>query len=150
MPSSTFTFYNDFSEQLGKGSHNLSTAVLKAALSNTAPAVTTNAQLSDVTQIAATGGYTGGAGGGYTLDGVTWAQVGTTNVSKLTITDEVITATGGSVGPFQYIVIYNDTATSPVDALIGYLNYGSALTLADTETLTLDFDATNGLMTITV
>jgi hypothetical protein len=148
MPSSTFTFFHDFSDQLGKAVHDFSTHTFKAALTNTAPTVATDDTLSDITQIAASGGYTAGAGGGYTLDGVTWTQ--SSNVTKLTITDEVITAAGGSVGPFRYIVVYNDTATSPTDALIGYLDYGSALTLADTESLTLDFDATNGLMTITV
>lgn len=50
----------------------------------------------------------------------------------------------GSVGPFQYVVIYNDTATN--DELIGWYDYGSALTLANTDTFTLDFDATNGLL----
>jgi hypothetical protein len=148
MPSSTFTFFHDFSDQLGKAVHDFSTHTFKAALTNTAPTVATDDTLSDITQIAASGGYTAGAGGGYTLDGVTWTQ--SSNVTKLTITDEVITAAGGSVGPFRYIVVYNDTATSPTDALIGYLDYGSALTLADTESLTLDFDATTGLMTITV
>lgn len=145
MPSSTFQFFHDFAEQLGRGVHNFSSHTFKAALTNTAPTASTGDELADITQISATGGY---SAGGYTLDGVTWAQ--SSNVAKLTITDEVITASGGSVGPFRYVVVYNDSATSPADALIGYLDYGSALTLADTESLTLDFDATNGLLTITV
>jgi hypothetical protein len=148
MPASTFTFFHDFSEQLGKGVHDFSAHTFKVALTNTAPTASTDDTLSDITQISSGGGYTAGAGGGYALDGVTWAQA--SNVGKLTVTDEVITATGASVGPFRYAVIYNDSATSPADALIGYLDYGSALTLADTESLTLDFDATTGLMTVTV
>jgi hypothetical protein len=148
MPSSTFTFFEDFAEQLGNGVHNFSSHTFKVALTNTAPTVATDDALSDITQISSGGGYTAGAGGGYALDGVTWAETG--GVGKLTVTDEVITATGASVGPFRYAVIYNDSATSPADALIGYLDYGSALTLADTESLTLDFDATTGLMTVTV
>lgn len=146
MPSSSFTFFHDFGDQLGKGTHNFSSHTFKAALTNTAPTASTDDELADITQIAATGGYTAGAGGGYTLDSVTWSQ--SSNVSKLTIADEVITASGGSVGPFRYIVIYNDTSTG--DKLVGYLDYGSAITLADTESLTLDFDATNGLLTVTV
>jgi hypothetical protein len=146
MPSSTFTFFHDFAEQLGKGVHDFSSHTFKAALTNTAPTAATDDELADITQISASGGYTAGAGGGYTLDGVTWAQ--SSNVAKLTITDEVITASGGSVGPFRYVVIYNDSATG--DKLVGFLDYGSALTLADTESLTLDFDGTNGLLTITV
>lgn len=146
MPSSTFTFFHDFAEQLGKGVHDFSSHTFKAALTNTAPTAATDDELADITQIAATGGYTAGAGGGYTLDSVVWAQ--SSNVAKLTIADEAITASGGSVGPFRYVVIYNDTSTG--DKLIGYLDYGSALTLADGELLTLDFDATNGLLTVTV
>lgn len=143
MPNATFTFFFDFAEQLGKGVHDFSTHTFKVALTNTAPNVSTDTVLTDITEISATGGYTAG---GYTLDGVTWAQA--SNVGKLTVTDEVITASGGSVGPFQYPVVYNFSAASK--NLVGYLNYGSALTLADTESLTIDFDATNGLMTVTV
>lgn len=143
MPSSSLTKFQDFVEQLGKGVHNFGTHTFKVALTNTAPTVSTDVGLSTITQISATGGYTAG---GYTLSGVTWAEASGT--AKLTITDLVITASGGSVGPFRYVVLYNDTATSPADALIGYYDYGSALTLADGETLTIDFDGTNGVLTI--
>lgn len=145
MPASSLTKFQDFVEQLGKGVHNFSSHTFKIALTNSAPSAT-NTVLSDITQISASGGYTAGAGGGYALSGVTWAE--TSGTAKLTITDLVITASGGSVGPFRYAVLYNDSATSPADALIGYYDYGSALTLADTETLTIDFDATNGVLTV--
>lgn len=148
MPSSTFTFFHDFSEQVLRGVHSFPSHTYKAALTNTAPTAATNTILSDITQISTGGGYTSGAGGGYTLDGLTLTQ--SSNVTKLEITDEVITASGASVGPFRYVVIYNDTATSPADALVGFLDYGSALTLADTESLTLDFNATTGVLTVTV
>jgi hypothetical protein len=68
-------------------------------------------------------------------------------VSTLTHTDHVITATGGSIGPFRYAVYYNDTPAAPADPLIGWVDYGSALTLQDTETLTLD--QTTGILTVT-
>ena len=139
MPASTFTFYQDFKEQLGKGVHNLATNTIKVALTNTAPNVATHTVLADITQISTGGGYTGGAGGGVALDSVTYTEVAGTGT--FVAADEVITAAGGSIGPFQYAVYYNDTAASPVDALIGYVNYGSAITLADTETLTLDHGA---------
>jgi hypothetical protein len=145
MPASTFTFYQDFKDQLGKGVHDLSTADIKVALTNAAPNVATHTVLADITQIGTGGGYTGGAGGGLALAGKSWTETGGTGT--FIATDLVITATGGSIGPFQYAVFYNNTATSPLDALIGYLNYGSALTLADTETLTLDF--TTSIFTVT-
>lgn len=146
MPTSSFSKFQDFVDQLGRGVHNFGSHTFKLALTNTLP-VNTNTILTDITQISTGGGYTAGAGGGYTLTGVTWAEAA--GVAKLTITDLVITATGASVGPFRYLVIYNDTATSPADALIGWYDYGSALTLADTETLTVDFDGTNGVLTVT-
>lgn len=134
--------FQDYAEQLNKGVHIWSSHTFKAVLSNTAP-VATNTVLADITQISNGGGYTGGAGGGLTLDTVTLSEASGT--AKVTIADEVFTATGASVGPLRYVPIYNDTATSPADALVCWFDYGSAITLADTESLTLDFDASLGL-----
>ena len=134
--------HQDYAEQLNRAVHNWGSHVFKAVFCNTAPTVT-NAQLSDLTQISNAGGYTGGAGGGLTLDTVTLSE--TTGTAKVTIADEVFTATGASVGPLRYVDIYNDTATSPADALVCFFDYGSSITLLDTETFTIDFDATNGL-----
>lgn len=132
----------DYAEQLNKGVHIWSSHTFKAALSNSAT-VATNTILADLTQISTANGYTGGAGGGLTLDTVTLTEA--TGTAKVTIADEVFTASGGSVGPFRYVTIYNDSATSPADALVCWFDYGSSITLADTETFTIDFDATNGL-----
>lgn len=145
MPSSTFTTVDDFSEQLGKAVHNFASHTIKVALSNTAPSAS-NTILSDITQISSGGGYTAGAGGGYALDSLTYSE--TSGVATLTATDETIVATGASVGPFRYLVFYNDSATSPADALIGWLDYGSALTLADGESLLIDFGA-SGFVQVT-
>lgn len=145
MPSSTLTTFDDLAEQIGKGVHNWGSHTLKYALTNSAPSAS-NTILADITQISATGGYTAGAGGGYAVSGLTFTEASGT--ATLTHTDLVITASGGSVGPFRYAVLYNDTATSPADALIGWLDYGSALTLADTETLTIDLGA-SGVLQVT-
>jgi len=61
----------------------------------------------------------------------------------------VLTASGGSVAAFRYVVLYNDTPTSPADPLIGWYDYGSDLTLLNGETLTIDFDGTNGVLSLT-
>lgn len=142
MPSSTFTFYQDFKEQLGKAVHNLGSHTFKIALTNSAPNAATHTVLADITQLSTAGGYTGGAGGGLTLDSVTYTETGGTGT--FIAADEVFTASGGSVGPFRYGVIYNDTATS--DPLVGYLDYGSSITLADGESITFDF--TTSIFTI--
>ena len=136
MPAATFTFAQDFKEKLGKGIHDLSTHSFKAAFSNTAPNAATMAVLADITQISTGGGYTGGAGGGVAL---TTGYTETGGTGTFTATDVTVTATGGSIGPFRYVWIYNDTATS--DPLVGYLDYGSSITVADTEQFTLDFGA---------
>lgn len=147
MPNSTFTFFQDFKEQLGKGVHDLSTHDIKVVLAAAANApVNTNTVLANITQISNGGGYTGGAGGGIVLTGESYTE--TTGTGTFTHTDPfVITASGGSIGPFRYLIYYNNTATSPADALIGWLDYGSDVTLADTETLSIDLPV-GGLFTV--
>jgi len=147
MPASTLTTFDDLSEQIGKGVHNFSSNTFKLALTAAANApVASNTVLADLTQIAATGGYTAGAGGGYTLTGVTYTE--TSGTATLSITSPfTITASTGSVGPFRYLVVYNDTATSPADALVGWFDYGSDLTRADGESLAIT--SASGILTVT-
>jgi hypothetical protein len=64
------------------------------------------------------------------------------------LTDLVLTASGGAVAAFRYVVVYNDTPTSPADPLISWYDYGSDLTLAENETLTVDFDGSGGFITL--
>lgn len=145
MPTSSYTKVQDYVEQVNKGVHDWSTHSFKVALALTAPAAT-DATLSAVTQIATGGGYTAGAGGGYTLDNETLSE--TTGTAKVVIDDEVITATGAAIAQFRYLYIYNDTASSPADAGVFILDYGSALDLAEGETLTANFDGSGGVWTM--
>lgn len=131
--------FNDYVEQVNKAVHNWSTHTFKAELTNTAPSAS-NTVAADITEISAGNGY---SAGGMTLDTVTLSE--TSGTAKVTIADEVLTASGGSIGPFRYVVIYNDTPTSPADPLVAWYDYGSSITLASGESLTIDFDATNGL-----
>lgn len=137
----TYNKHNQFVEDISKGVHNLLTGALTVALTATANApVATNSVLANLTQIAYTNLST------RVLTVSSCAQ--TSGTLKLVIADLTLTASGGSVAAFQYIDIYNDTPTSPADPLICWFDYGSALTLASTETLLLDFDGTNGLLQI--
>jgi len=140
----TFTKYQIFVQELGRKSHNLHTDQLAIALSNTAPNVATHAVLADVTEISTANGYTSSAGT-LLLTGISYAH--TAGVGKLVATDCVVTASGGTVGPFRYVILYNATATG--DMLIGSWDRGASLTLQDGESFTTDFDATNGILTIT-
>lgn len=137
----TYQKFNQFVDDLIAGVHNFDSNTFKVMLCNTAP-VATNSIKSNLTEITAANGYTAG-GTATTIS--TSVSSGTT---KIVGTDVVFTAAGGSIGPLRYAVLYNDTPTSPADPLIGFWDYGSSITLADTETLTIDFDATNGIFTV--
>jgi hypothetical protein len=143
----TFNKFNSFVEDLAEQVHNLGSDSLKVYLSNEAP-VATDTAYDGVTgtngpaEIAAGNGYTAG---GNTAAVTSSAQTGGTY--KLVLADpSVWTASGGSIGPFRYVILYNDTSTG--DRLIGWWDYGSNITLADTESFAVDFDATTGVLTL--
>lgn len=132
----TYQKFQDFTEQLIRGVHDWDAHTFKIALTNTAPTAT-QTSLDTVTNHpapAATNGYT--AGGTATTISISETS-GTTTVQG---TQVVFTASGGNLGPFRYAILYNDTATSPADALIAWWDYGSSVTLADTETFTVKFN----------
>ena len=132
----TFNKINSFVEQLAEKKIDLSGAVLTVALTNT-PHTATWDKLSDLTQIS----YTNLSSRVLTV--TTSAQ--TAGTYKLVLADLVLTASG-DVPEFRYVYIYDDGSTD--DLLIGYYDYGSGLTLADTNTFTIDFSAEDGALTI--
>jgi hypothetical protein len=132
MATSAFNKFQDFSEQLSKGVHQFGTHVFKVALTNSAP-VATNTILANITQIANGGGYTTG---GATTTVTVSETTGTTTVSG---TEVVWTGTSGGMAAFRYAVLYNDTATSPADALVGWFDYGSSITVSEGDTFTVKF-----------
>ena len=137
----TFNKYNCFVEDLAEKVHNLGSDVLKFALTNTAPTATDTVWNTTVYPApAAANGYTAG---GHTPSITSSAQ--TSGTYKLVLGDVTITATPGGIGPFRYVVLYNSSASNKV---LGYLDYLSSITLADTETLTIDCDASAGVLTL--
>jgi hypothetical protein len=138
----TFNKVNVFVENLAEKVHNLGSDTLKVMLTNTAP-TSASAVKADITEISAGNGYSA-VGSSVTIS----SSAQTSGTYKLVLADVTFTASGGSIGPFRYVVLYNDTPTSPADPIIGYYDYGSSITLADTETFTVDFDGTNGVLTL--
>ena len=136
-----FNKFNSFVEALAEKKHDLGADTLKVLLTNTAP-VATNSVKADLTEISAGNGYTAG---GNTASVTSSSQ--SSGLYRLVLGDPATwTASGGSIGPFRYAVLYNDTATN--DELIGWWDYGSAVTLAAGESFAVDFDATTGVLTL--
>lgn len=140
----TFNKFNQFVEDVAEKVHNLGIDALKVMLVNSPAPVATNSVKIDLTEIAAGNGYTAGG----TLAAIV-SSAQSSGIYKLTLADVIFTAAGGTVGPFRYAVLYNDTPIAPLDPLIGWWEYGSSITLQAGETFTVDFDAAAGVLTIT-
>jgi len=133
----TFTKFNAFVEAVAEGKHNLASDQLTVALCAAANApVATNSVLTDLTQIS----YTNLSSRNIT----TSSSSQTSGTYSLVLNDLTLTASG-AVATFRYVVIYNETATN--DDLIAFYDYGSDVTMANTETFLIDFGA--NLFTIT-
>lgn len=132
-----------FTKNLVDGVHDFDNHTFKVMLTNTAP-VNTNTLKADLTDVTGGNGYTAGG------TAVTIATSTSAGTAKVTVSSDIVfTASGGTVGPFRYAVLYNDTTTQATKPLISWWDYGSSITLNDSETFTVDFDQTNGILTIT-
>lgn len=135
----SFNKFQGFVGYLGLAAINLNTDTLKCYLSNATPSASGNDVKADLAEITAENGYT--AGGEDAQN--TYSESGGTGT--LAGTDITITASGGTVGPFRYAVLYDDTHAS--DVLIGWWDYGSSITLQAGESFTIDFGAS--ILTVT-
>ena len=137
-----FNKFQDFAEQLCLGKHNLNTDALHVYLSNATPSASLDAVKADLAEIS--------AGNGYTADGIdtlnTMAESGGT--ATVTGTKSVWTASGGSMAAFQYVVLMNFTQASPLKPLVGWWDYGSALTLLTGETFSIKYNSSDTTGTI--
>ena len=126
----SYNKFQDFVEQLGLETHQLNTDTLKCYLSNTTPDAANDAVKADLAEVSSGNGITAG---GEDMQN-TWSEAAGT--ASLVAVDIVITATG-AMATFRYVPFYNDTATN--DNLIGWWDYGAALSLVNGETFTIDF-----------
>lgn len=126
--------FNCLVEDLAEKAHNLQSDTFKIALTNTAPVATqTTWNTSDHPAPAAANGYTSGGG---TLTVSSSGQ--TSGAYAMVVNDSTFQASGGAIGPFRYVVMYNSTNANK--AMLWW-DYGSSITLADTETLLFDVGA---------
>ena len=126
----TYTKFQCFVEDICEKKHNLGSDTLKVALSNAsnAPSASADVKLADITTVSVAN-----------LDSVTLTVSSSSQSSgtyKLVLADKTMTASG-AVGPFQYVIIYNDSASNK--ELICWYDYGSEVTLAKDDTFKLDF-----------
>ena len=132
--------FNQFTANLANKVHNLGTDVLKLALSDSAP-IPSNTVFANIIEIAAGNGYT--AGGSVAAQTSSVQSGGTYN---LILTSFSFTASGGAIGPFRYLVLYNSTPSSPLKPLIAWYDLGIEVTLANGEGFPIAFDPTNGVL----
>jgi hypothetical protein len=133
--------FEPFVEGLALGQHNLSTAVFKFALCNAAniPNLVTYNELSDLTEILYTN--MGGVNPTITTSGTTGRTGGTYD---LVLDDYTITASGGAVAGFRYVVVYNSSSSTVTNQLICMFDYESDLVLLNGESLVVDFESNAG------
>ncbi len=139
-----FNKFNSFVEYLAEKAFDLQNDALKIVLTNTAP-VAANALYGDISANELANGN------GYTTGGVAATVLSsgqTSGTYKLVLSDLTITASGGAVGPLRYFVLVDTTPTSPLKPMIGWWDYGSSITLANGESITVDFSATDGVLQI--
>ncbi len=139
----TFVKFNPFSAAIAHGKHNLGANTFYVQLLATAPDAANAVETDLPADLSSGHGYT--AGGLTCGTAVSSAQTG--GVYKLCIADKVIAASSGTIGPFQYAVLLNNSAANK--DLIGYYNYEAAITLQEGEVFTINFDDANGVLTLT-
>ena len=135
-----FNKFNAFVNDIASKVHNLGADTVKIMLSNTAP-VATNAIKTDITEITAGNGY---VAGGTQATLVSSSQTG--GLYTLKLNNVTFTASGGSIAACRYAVLYNSTPAS--GNLIGWYDYGAAVTVTLGNSFQVQFDAVNGVLTL--
>jgi hypothetical protein len=121
--------FDEFFNHLVTGEHgNMNSGqTYKVRLSNVTPVKDTMVSLTSPTTITA---VTGGSYADQTIT-LTWAETGSgTGIWQLgdASSDVTFTPVSTAYSDFRYAYLYNDTTTTPDDALIAVLDYGSTVT----------------------
>lgn len=136
----TFTFIDAFKDFQGGAAPDMDFAndQFTIYLSDEAPIVATDSPKSDILNITEQNGYT------ETNLTTTWVETaGGSGIFVLRHNADVAwTASGGSFGPFRYVVVYNNTITTPLDLLCGFWDTGVENTITVGNTFTVDLNAT--------
>lgn len=141
-----FNKFNAFVQDLALAVHNFDVSTgdtLKVYLTNTAPSASDDALKADLAEIVSGDGYTSG-GNAAAIS----ASSQTGGIYKLVLGDPATWTSTGTIGPFRYAVLYNDSTTAKTDPLIGWWDYGSSISLASGESFAVDFDGTTGVLTL--
>lgn len=142
----TISRYNKFPLYFGGGQIDLDTDTFRLELYNSSHTFTaTNTARANISTNALSSGN-GYTSPGQNLTSVTWVE------SSGTITfdaaDVTWTASGGSIGPASFGVIYDDTSTSPSADLLAYsINFGGDQTAGDGTTFKVTWNA-SGIFTL--
>lgn len=133
----TWTRPDVFSLNLANKVYDLDSDTFRFVLSNTAPVAGTTNLLSNVTQIATGGGYTQMTDGAAGLLATMSALSSSGQVTTVALASNVVLTATGAVGTFRYIILIDDTPTSPLNPVVGWLDHGVAITMAATDTYTI-------------
>lgn len=133
----TWTRPDVFSLNLANKVYDLDSDTFRFVLSNTAPVAGTTNLLSNVTQIATGGGYTQMTDGAAGLLATMSALSSSGQVTTVALASNVVLTASGAVGTFRYIILIDDTPTSPLNPVVGWLDHGVAITMAATDTYTI-------------
>lgn len=141
-----FNKFQQFVQNVGDGAMNLNSDALWIMLTNTAPNAADTVYNATAAQVQATsnapdlGTANGYTNGGTISAGTAYSQTGGT--ATLSGGNVVFTASGGSIGPFRYVVMYDKTAgTVTTRPLIGWWDYGSSITVTNGNTFTVNLAA---------
>lgn len=137
--NATYQKFDQFVQDLVDGKHKFVSDTFKVMLTNTLPvrSNTVKANLSDIS-----------AGAGYTAGGLAVAitEAQASGLSTVKGPSIVFKATANQIGPFRYAALYNDSAAGK--PLVGWWDFGVAVTLLLNQAFTIVFDTTTGIFQI--